>query len=504
MLVLPGCNGKEILMLSKLMKVLVVLVIVLLSSRAAQAEPLAPHPAAAPAGNRWNIQMGRFGESLVRELHKVRGEQVFNLNVGEHGIDGLVRTTKLDGTVEYRVIEVKTLQNGTDFQLKDTKAGKQLSAGWIEDRLATAAKNHADAEARKAAEEALRQFRKSPASFRAELHGVSVADNRYIVKAVDPVSGAFKSEIVNSPVKGMLEELAQRAKSDEVRRSAVRQLAEYDHLQAAAKPRVVKADSYAKQLGELAGVEEKQMGSVLAEASEHIRAPGQSRWVKVGDKVFKLIGKVAGPAGVVIGAVMYSAEAAEIEQKFEWGELTREQADAEQAKLAVTTATAAGGGLAGLAAGVAIGSFICPGPGMVIGGIVGAVGGYVGAEIMMAATGLADTLGQYLRPGVEPVRQACAFVKEKGIAFTVAAREQVREWLGAEAYDQTVAALDSAASWAGGKAVQAGTTAKDAAVFVKDKTVEGAIAVGDAVSDGANWSWSKAKSGWGYLRRQFE
>ena len=67
-----------------------------------------------------------------------------------------------------------------------------------------------------------------------------------------------------------------------------------------------------------------------------------------------------------------------------------------------------------MAAGAAIGTFICPGPGTVVGGIVGMVGGAIGAEMVMAATGLTDALGDYLQPGVETVRRACAFVKEKG------------------------------------------------------------------------------------------
>jgi hypothetical protein len=44
-----------------------------------------------------------------------------------------------------------------------------------------------------------------------------------------------------------------------------------------------------------------------------------------GGKVFKFVGKAAGPAGFVIATVVYTAETAEVEQKCERGELTRQQ-----------------------------------------------------------------------------------------------------------------------------------------------------------------------------------
>jgi hypothetical protein len=198
--------------------------------------------------------MGKFGESLVREVHRARGLEVFNLNVGEHGIDGLMRATGSDGRVAFRVIEIKTLQHGTDFRLGQSGAGRQLSAKWIEDGLARAARLHGEAEAQKAARQALEHFRKAPASVPCELHGVSVGDNRYVVKLVDPATGAFKGEAVNCKVTGVLEELAQKARGKEVRQAAARHLAEYKRLQAAVKPRVVQGARFARELAEAAGV----------------------------------------------------------------------------------------------------------------------------------------------------------------------------------------------------------------------------------------------------------
>lgn len=476
-----------------------------LHSAAGLSESLTLHPVQSHrAAKDWNRALGQYGESLVRNFERSSGKEVFNLNVGEHGIDGLVRATGPDGRIEYRVIEVKTLQHGTDFQLNDTKVGKQLCRQWIEDRLAMASQQHPDAEVKKAAGEALDQFRKNPAAVKVELHGISIGDNRYVVKSVDPAAAAFRGEVANTRVTDVLKHLGERASSEEVRRTALRQLGEFDQIQTACKPRVVKGDGFARQVGELAGVEERQMIAAVKEASEHIKVPGESRWVKASGKAFKFIGKVAGPAGVVVVAVVYTVEAAEIEQKFDRGELTREQADVEHAKLASHTAAATGGALGGALTGAVIGTFICPGVGTVVGGIVGAGGGCVGAELMMAATGLADTLAEYLQPGVETVRKACAYIKEKGHAITTAAREQLREWVGPDVFDETVAVLDSGVRWTQEKARNAAEVVVDAAVIAKDKVVEVAGRAYDSAADGANWTWDKANSGWGTVRGWLE
>lgn len=463
-------------------------------------EPLTPHPAQiATSVNGWNRSLGQFGESIVRNFESVRGHTVFNLNVGEHGIDGLIQSVGLDGKVEYKLIEVKTLQNGTDFKLSDTKLGKQLSHPVIEDRLATAATKHPDAATRKAAAEALERFRANPATLKAELHGISVGDNRYIVRAVDSATGTLHGEISNSRLTGILQKLAERASSEEVRKMATRHLAEFDQLQLASKLQVVKGDDLTKQMAKLAEVEEKQMASALSEAAEHIKSPGQSRLIKANGRVLKFIGRFAGPAGVVIGVVVYTDEAADIEQRFQRGEITLEQADIEHAKLAVRTTGAAGSAIGGVMAGAAIGSFICPGAGTVIGGIVGGVGGAIGAELVMAATGLTDTLAEYLQPGVQCVRKACTFIKDNGYQVTVASYDQLRKWVGPELFDETISTIGTSVIWIGDCIVETTAVVKDVAIAAKDKVVEVGGQAYDAVADGVVWTWGKAKSGYGIV-----
>ncbi len=464
-------------------------------------EPLTLHPGqGATNHNGWNRALGQFGESLVRNSESVRGNTAFNLNVGENGIDGLVRSVGPDGNAEFKVIEVKTRQNRIEFQLNDTKLGKQLSHPVIEDRLATAATKHPDTATRKVAAEALERFRANPASLKAELHAVSIGDNRYIVRAVDSATGTIKGEIANQRVTDVLKNLSERASSEEIRRMATRHLAEFDQLQAASKTRIVKGDNLGREMAKLAGVEEKQMGDAVTEAAEHLKVPGQSWWVRVGGKVFKFVCRAAGPAGVVIGTTLYIMETADIEQRFERGEITREQADTEHTKLAVRTTGAAGGAIGGVMAGAAIGSFICPGVGTVIGGIVGGIGGAIGTELMMAATGLTDTLAEYLQPGAEGIRKACGYLKDKGHQVSIAAREHLREWAGPELFDETIASLGTAVTLVQESAEEMAVTVKVAAVAAKDKVVEVTGLAFDAVAGGATWTWAKAQSGWRYLR----
>lgn len=471
------------------------------STGAGFAEPLALHPAQSITSlNGWNRALGQFGESLVRNFERVRGNTVFDLNVGEHGIDGLVRSVGPDGKVDYKLIEVKTLQNGTEFQLSDTKLGKQLSHPVIEDRLVTAAAKHPAAATRKGAAEALERFRANPASLKVELHGVSVGDNRYIVRAVDSATGTIKGEIGSQRVTDVLKNLSERASSEEVRRMATRHLAEFDQLQAASKLQIVKGDDLAKKMGKLAEVEEKQMASAMSEAAEHIKAPGQSRWIKAGGKVLKFVGRVAGPAGVVIGVVLYTGEAGDIEQRFERGELTVAQANVEHAKLAVRTTGVAGSAIGGVMAGAAIGAFICPGAGTVVGGIVGGVVGAIGAELVMAAIGLTETLAEYLQTEVDGARNACTFIKEKGYQVTVASRNQLREWVGPELFDETISAIGTTVTWVGECIGEIAVVVKDVAIAANDKVAEVGGQACDAVAEGAAWTWGKVQSGYSIVR----
>ena len=213
-------------------------------------------------------------------------------------------------------------------------------------------------------------------------------------------------------------------------------------------PQVVLGKEYSKQLSDVAGVDESQLTALLADGSKSDQPTSQSGWMKLGNKSLKLIKKAKGPAGEVVDLALWGTEAAELEHKFERGELTREQADKEQAKLFVNSAVAT----VGTVGGTMIGTVLL-GPALL--GPAGAVvGGFIGERIsdeatkLMATTGFSETLGDLLRPVAATVRETVVEVKKK--------------------------------------AILAGS------------------AVAETATDGANWVGEKGKSSWRLIRRQVQ
>ncbi len=118
----------------------------------------------------------------------------------------------------------------------------------------------------------------------------------------------------------------------------------------------------------------------------------------------------------------------------------------------------------------------------------------------MAATGLTDALADYLQPGVDGIRKACAFLKDKGYQVAVAGRDQLREWVGPELFDETIATIGTTVTWVRERAGETAVAVRDAAVAAKDKVVEAGGQACDAVADGAAWTWDRAKSGYSVVR----
>jgi hypothetical protein len=92
-------------------------------------------------------------------------------------------------------------------------------------------------------------------------------------------------------------------------------------------------------------------------------------------KKIPLSSKVAGPVVVTIATTF---EVCKTEQEFAQGRLTEAQRDAQHTVTGISTAT----GLAGAAGGAAIGTLILPGPGTVIGGIIGGLVGQGGTMVV--------------------------------------------------------------------------------------------------------------------------
>ena len=216
-------------------------------------------------------------------------------------------------------------------------------------------------------------------------------------------------------------------------------------------PQVVLGKEYSKQLSDVAGVDESQIGNLLADGSKHDQTDTHSRWVKLGSKTLKLIKKAEVHAGKVYEVVSWGSEAAELEQKFEKGELTRDQADAEQAKLLLNTAVTTLSGPVGRVGGTMIGAVLLGPTGGVVGGFVGEnVGERVRDEAMklIATSGFSDALGDVLRPVAATVRETVSNVKETAVVA--------------------------------------------------------ASAIGETATDGANWVGEKGKSSWRLIRRQVQ
>jgi hypothetical protein len=113
---------------------------------------------------------------------------------------------------------------------------------------------------------------------------------------------------------------------------------------------------------------------------------------------------------------------------------------------------------------------------------------------------LTDALADYLQPGVDGIRKACAFLKDKGYQVAVAGRDQLREWVGPELFDETIATIGTTVTWVRERAGETATVVRDAAVAAKDKVVEVGGQACDAVAGGVARTWDKAKSGYSVVR----
>ena len=91
------------------------LVVLLLPSAgfAQTSERMIPHPALSTEPMHPTHQLGKFGESFVRETLRASGFEVHDANLNERGIDLLAVRRDVHGTLtEVRPVEVKTRSQG--------------------------------------------------------------------------------------------------------------------------------------------------------------------------------------------------------------------------------------------------------------------------------------------------------------------------------------------------------------------------------------------------------
>lgn len=207
-----------------------------LSPICANADPaISAHPGLESSDAVFTRQLGDFGESFVHAGLRARGFQVINGNVGGTGIDRIAIKRAVDGTIsEIRYIEVKTRQMAPDFQLAVTKNnGTQLSEQWTQYNLRRMATGHSDEQVRAMAKELLESSSARPQIIHRELHGISVASDRYVIQCVDD-TGRVVGVAADGRLTSLLKMLSRRGTSAETRAAATRHLAQFDQLQTTA------------------------------------------------------------------------------------------------------------------------------------------------------------------------------------------------------------------------------------------------------------------------------
>ena len=164
------------------------LVVLLLPSAgfAQTSERVIPHPALSTEPMHPTHQLGKFGESFVRENLRASGFEVYDANLNERGIDLLAVRRDVQGTLtEVRPVEVKMRSRGSEVRLETTRDGWQLSAEWTDKRLARLAREHPDPRLRQLASEVLSLEQAHPEKIRPQLHSLSIGEDSYRVFRVE-------------------------------------------------------------------------------------------------------------------------------------------------------------------------------------------------------------------------------------------------------------------------------------------------------------------------------
>ncbi len=353
-------------------------------ARSRTAETLVPHPAvesAAAGANPMNAtrQLGRFGESFVRENLRASGYEVYDANLNDRGIDLLaVKRSPQGELIEVRPIEVKTRSRGVDFRLESTQDGFQLSSGWTDKRLAQLARDHPDPTLRRLAADVLVLKDSHPERIRPRLHGLSTGDNAYKVFLIEPKSGAIQGLESESSLTRFLRKLAEANVKPAIRQAAVRHLQQFDQIQAGVLSREASSTAVAARPVTPASAVSKQVpgptSTSLSEAAEVVASESG-----VIAKALPIAAKTVAVAAVVADGVTRGHQAYQVEQRFQRGEISDRDRVLAHARngsgMALSWTGAAALASQGAAWGSALGPFGTAG-----GGVIGGVAGYLGGE----------------------------------------------------------------------------------------------------------------------------
>lgn len=299
--------------------------------RGQTASPIIPHPAvetvsigAKPLDP--SHQLGKFGESVVRENLRASGFEVYDANLNDHGIDLLAVKRDTQGVLkEVRPVEVKTRSQGIDFRLDMTRNGRPLSSEWLETRLAMLAREHPDPAIRQLATE-ITTFKVAHAELvRPQLHGLSIGDDVQRVLRVDPRTGTVDGLVSEGRVTRLLKRLSEADVNPATRQAAIRHLQQFDQIQASIPTRGATSAIAAELHATTAEASSVGKASQLVEAAEALpRASVEAAAAEPSllAKALPVAGKTLAIGGTLVDLGMRGCQAYQVEQQFQRGEIS--------------------------------------------------------------------------------------------------------------------------------------------------------------------------------------
>lgn len=195
------------------------------------------HPGVEPNGTPFTAQLGGFGENLVAESYSLRGYTVLDGNIGGRGLDLVAFKRDATGALaDVRLVEVKTRTGGIPGGLAKTGRGPQMSEKWIENNLQRLSENASsdNATGRKVVSEIISRLKSDPNAVQSELVNINTASDRMVTSALD-AQGEITAEKSSQSVSRLLQQLASRGSTSEIRAAATRNLAQWDRLVAEAR-----------------------------------------------------------------------------------------------------------------------------------------------------------------------------------------------------------------------------------------------------------------------------
>lgn len=352
-------------------------------------------------------QLGKFGESVARENLRASGFEVYDANLNDRGIDLLAVKRDTHGKLkEVRAVEVKTRSQGTDFRLDMTRDGRQLSADWLDSRLAKLVREHPDPAIRQLVSEITALKTAHPGQVHPQLHGLSIADDVQRVFRVDPRTGTVDGLVSEGRVTRLLERLSEAEINPATRRAAIRHLQQFDQIRASRPTRLVAPTIAAELAGTTVETSSVGRASQLFKAAEALpgvsveTAAAESRLLT---KAVPVAGKVLPVAGAIIDVGVRGRQAYQVEQQFQRGEISDRDRVISHAKNGVGMAGGWGGAMALGSQGALWGSALGP-VGTGLGGVGGGIVGYVGGEKL--AEGAVEMGSEVVYRGVKTARDA--------------------------------------------------------------------------------------------------